>query len=102
MVQDIEGFGTELETESFGNLEILKHRDVGRPVAGAHKSISAEISHTAQARRGKKIAGEVEAVGPLGMRSMHIVGERIGPVIVFAVEVVVTAHVHAIGRIKGG
>src|ERR1700737_2779471 len=98
MVEDVEGFGADLEAKSVGDPKISEQGSIEIPVAGTHKGIPAQVSHAAWTRSRKEILGQVEPVGPLGVGGMNIVGDRVGAVIRFAIQVVVAAFVYATGR----
>ena len=102
VVKDIEGFHPELQMDSLGHIKHFKKRDVGNPIARAHKSISAKITHAAQARSGEEVYGQIEAIGPLRVCGVDIIGDGVGPVIGLAIEIVVATAVYAIYRIERG
>ena len=91
VVENVEGFGAELEAKPLGNLEIPEQRCIKIPVGGTNERVPADVSNAAQAGCGEEIAGKIEPVGPLVVRGMDIIGERIGPVIALAIEVVIPA-----------
>ena len=102
VIENVERFCAELQTEPVGKLEVLEDGSIHCPVSGPHKSVATQIAHATQAGCSKESVRKIESVGPLGVRRIHMVRDRIRTVIRHAVQVVVRAHIDTMGRIKGG
>jgi hypothetical protein len=101
MVEDVERFRPELHLKSFGNPHILDNGGINVPVAGTYERIPAKVPHASQTWCGKVVAWQIESVCPLGVSGVNIIRDRVGPVIGFAIEVIVTALIYAIRRVEG-
>ena len=101
VVENVERFCAELQTEPVGKLEGLENGSIHRPISGPDKSVAPQIAHAAQTRRTEEAFWKMEAVSPLVVRRIHMVGDRIRTVIGYPIQVVVRARVDTSGRIEG-
>ena len=100
VIENVERFCAELQSEPLGELKALEKGCVEGPVSRAKKGVAAQITYAAQARLGEEADWKIEAVGPLGVRRIHMVPDRVGTVIADPIQVIVATDIDAFTRIE--